>query len=193
VSDDLMASNTLGLIGVELYRLHVGPVAAGVNPLNLTFAAVQTDWKWLVWYVFYDDASQSDSFQSLWNGDGTRAADIYGHGFGRSHHEFRRVFLHLTAAMRIDGLSGGGAVADRAPAVMFAHNSLRKDDNVFVNIDIHRTDGVLQLRRLHLNGKIPKEFDAKGTRGSVIRTSSPTIYKPQDLADPPQGLETHLD
>jgi hypothetical protein len=37
VSDDLMASNTLGLIGFEVYRLHVGPVAAGVKSSQPSF------------------------------------------------------------------------------------------------------------------------------------------------------------
>jgi hypothetical protein len=183
MSDGPTASNTLGLIAIELYRLHVGPVSAIASPLNLTFAAVQTDWKWLVWYVFYDDVSQSKAFQLLWTGDGTHAADGYGLGFGRSHLEFRRVFLHLTTAMRIDELAG---TMDRAPAVMYAHNSIR-DNHVFVNIDIHRPEGVLKLRRLHLSGKIPKEVDRKGTRGQVIKVSSPTVFKPQDLADPPVG------
>jgi hypothetical protein len=46
VSDKPTASNTLGLIGVELYRLHVGTASV----VNLVFAAVQTDWKWIGWY-----------------------------------------------------------------------------------------------------------------------------------------------
>jgi hypothetical protein len=189
MSDGPTASNTLGLIAIELYRLHVGPVSAGTSPLNLTFAAVQTDWKWLVWYVFYDDVSQSKAFQLLWTGDGTHAADGYGLGFGRSHHEFRRVFLHLTTAMRIDELSGA---SDKAPAVMYAHNSVRKDNHVFVNIDVHRPEGVLKLRRLHLSGKIPKEYDRKGIRGSILRASSPMVFKLQDLKDPPVGALTLL-
>jgi hypothetical protein len=51
MSNGPAASNSLGLIGVELYRLHVGSVSA----TNFVFAAVQTDWRYLAWYSFFDD------------------------------------------------------------------------------------------------------------------------------------------
>ena len=88
MSDGPTASSSLGLIGVELYRLHVDSVSV----MNFVFAVVQTDWKWVAWYSFFDEASSNDDFASHWSGEGTRAADIYGSGFGRTKHEFRRVF-----------------------------------------------------------------------------------------------------
>ena len=48
MSNGPTASNSLGLIGVELYRLHVSSVSA----TNFVFAAVQTDWRYLAWYSF---------------------------------------------------------------------------------------------------------------------------------------------
>jgi len=47
------------------------------------------------------------------------------------------VFLHTTRAVRVDGLTGDHK--DKAPAVIFARNSLKKG-NVLVDIDIDRTD-----------------------------------------------------
>jgi hypothetical protein len=177
-------SDTLGLIAVELYRLHVDNVSA----TNLVFAAVQTDWKWMAWYTFFDDASSGDDFQSRWTGDGTRAADIYGTGFGRTKHDFRRVFLHTTRAMRVDALTGE---KDQARAVLFARNSLKKG-NVLVDIDIDRADGFLQVRRLHLEGNIPRQFDGKSTRGNLLRYTAARVFQKKELADPPSGSELHL-
>jgi hypothetical protein len=186
VSAGPTACDTLGLIGVELYRLHVGSASV----INLVFSAVQTDWKWIGWYSFFDEATMSSDFQSLWNGDnGMRAADILGRGFGRTHHEFRRVFLHLTKAMRVDGLTGDDK--DKVPALMFARNSINRG-NVLVDIEIKRTDGFLHLRRLHLAGNIPKEIDAKSIRGTLYRWTTAQIFKKQDLADPPNGSELQL-
>jgi hypothetical protein len=185
MSHEPTASNSLGIIGVELYRLHVGTASV----INLIFAAVPTDWKWIVWYSFLDDASLSEDFQSRWTGEGSRAADIYGRGSGRTNHEFHRVFLHTTKAMRVDGLTGDGK--DKAAAVMFARNSLKKG-HVLVDIDIERADGCLHLRRLHLDGAIPREFDAQNTRGTVYRWTKAQIFKKQDLANPPNGSELQL-
>jgi hypothetical protein len=185
MSDGPTASNTQGLIGVELYRLHEGPASA----INLVFAAVQIDWKWIAWYSFYDDASSSDDFRSRWSGEGTRAADIYGSGFGRTKHEFRRVFLHTTRAVPVDGLAGDDKTTTRA--VMFVRNSLKKG-NVLVDIDIDRTDGFLQLRRLHMEGHIPKEFDAKRIRGTLCRETTAHLFQKKELAHPPNGSELQL-
>ena len=179
------ASNSMGLIGVELYRLHAGSVSA----TNFVFAAVQDDLKWVAWYTFFDDASSNDDFRSRWNAGGTRAADHYGSGFGRTKHEFRRVFLHTTRAIRVDGLTGDDK--KNAPAVIFMRNSLKKG-NVLVDIDISRTDGFLQLRRLHLEGHIPKEFDAKSIRGSLIMYAGPHLFHEKELLDPPTGSALQL-
>jgi len=179
------ASNSMGLIGVELYRLHADSVSA----TNFVFAAVQNDLKWAAWYAFFDDASSNDDFRSRWSEGGTRAADHYGNGFGRTKHEFRRVFLHTTRAIRVDGLTGDDKKT--APAVMFVRNSLKKG-NVLVDIDISRTDGFLQLRRLHLEGHIPKEFDAKSIRGSLIMYAGAHLFQKKELMDPPTGSELHL-
>jgi hypothetical protein len=75
---------------------------------------------------------------------------------------------------RVDGLTGDDK--DKAPAVMFARNALHKD-NVLVDIDVNRTDGFLQLRRLHLAGNMPKNFDAKSTRGIFSGGQRPTYSK----------------
>ena len=179
------ASNSMGLIGVELYRLHAGSVSA----TNFVFAAVQDDLKWVAWYTFFDDASSNDDFRSRWNAGGTRAADHYGSGFGRTKHEFRRVFLHTTRAIRVDGLTGDDN--KNAPAVMFVRNSLKKG-NVLVDIDISRTDGFLQLRRLHLEGHIPKEFDAKSIRGSLVMYAGAHLFQKKELMNAPTGSELHL-
>lgn len=186
MSDGPTASSSLGLIGVELYRLHVDSVSV----MNFVFAVVQTDWKWVAWYSFFDEASSKDDFASHWNGEGTRAADIYGSGFGRTKHEFRRVFLHTTRDMRVDGLTGDDK--DKAPAVMFARNSLSKG-NVLVDIDVKRTDGFLQLRRLHLAGNIPKEFDTKSTRGTLFRWTTAHLFQEKELANPPNGSDVQLE
>jgi hypothetical protein len=179
------ASNSLGLIGVELYRLHVSSVSA----TNFVFAAVQTDWKYLAWYSFFDDSSSNDDFSSRWSREANRAADHYGTGFGRTKHEFRRVFLHTTRAIRVDGLTGDDK--RNAPAVLFMRNSLKKG-NVLVDIDIARTDGFLQLRRLHLEGHIPKEFDAKSIRGSLSRDTEAHPFQKKELMNPPNGSELQL-
>jgi hypothetical protein len=186
MSDKPTASNALGLIGVELYRLHVGSASV----VNLVFAAVQTDWKWIGWYSFFDETTLTSDFQSAWNGEkGTRAADILGRGFGRTQHEFRRVFLHLTKPMRVDGLVGDDK--DSVPAVMFIRNSLHKG-NVLVDIDVNRPDGFLQLRRLHMAGQIPKELDTKSIRGTLYRWTRAHIFKKQELTDPPNGSEIQM-
>jgi hypothetical protein len=186
MSDKPTASETLGLIGVELYRLHI----SNISVVNLVFAAVQTDWKWIGWYSFFDETTMSSDFQSLWNGQGgTRAADILGRGFGRTNHEFRRVYLHLTKAMRVDSLVGDDR--DKVPAVMFLRNSLDKG-NVLVDIDVNRPDGFLHLRRLHMAGNIPKEYDAKSIRGTLYRWTRAQIFKKQDLKDPPNGSEVQM-
>src|ERR1700676_4577094 len=64
MSNGPAASNSLGLIGVELYRLHVGSVSA----TNFVFAAVQTDWRYLAGDSFFDDSSSEDDFRSLEGG-----------------------------------------------------------------------------------------------------------------------------
>ena len=179
------ASNSMGLIGVELYRLHAGSVSA----TNFVFAAVQNDLKWAAWYAFFDDASSQDDFRSRWSEGGTRAADHYGNDPGRTKHEFYRVFLHTTRAIRVDGLTGDDKKS--APAVMFMRNSLKKG-NVLVDIDISRTDGFLQLRRLHLEGHIPKEFDAKSIRGTLIMYAGAHLFQKKELKNPPTGSELHL-
>jgi len=180
MSNGPTASDSLGLIGVELYRLHVGSASA----MNLVFAAVQTDWQWMAWYSFFDNASSNDDFQSRWTGEGSHAADIYGRGFGRTNHDFHRVFLHTTRTMCVDGLTGDGKA--NAPAVMFARNSLKKG-NVLVDIDISRTDGFLQLRRLHMEGHISKEFDAKSIRGTLYRDTRARPFQKKELMHPPSG------
>ncbi len=186
MSDKPTASNTLGLIGVELYKLHVGTASV----VNLVFAAVQTDWKWIGWYSFFDETTLTSEFQTAWNAEeGTRAADILGRGFGRTHHEFRRVFLHLTKPTRVDGLVGYDK--DRAPAVMFIRNSLQKG-NVLVDIDVNRPDGFLQLRRLHLEGHIPKELDTKSIRGTLYKWTTAQIFRKQELTDPPNGSDVQM-
>jgi hypothetical protein len=186
MSDKPTANNTLGLIGVELYRLHVGTASV----INLVFAAVQTDWKWIGWYSFFDETTMTSDFQTAWNADGvTRAADIFGRGFGRNHHEFRRAFLHLTEPTRVDGLVGYDK--DRAPSVMFIRNSLDKG-NILVDIDVNRPDGFLQLRRLHMAGHIPKELDTKSIRGTLYKWTKAQIFKKQDLTDPPNGSEMQM-
>ena len=70
----------------------------------------------------------------------------------------RRVFLHTTRAMRVDGLTGDDKTSARA--VMFVRNSLKKG-HVLVDIDIARTDGFLQLRRMDLGGHIRKSLMPK--------------------------------
>jgi hypothetical protein len=186
VSNGPAASNSLGLIGVELYRLHVGSVSA----TNFVFAAVQTDWRYLAWYSFFDDSSSDDDFRSRWREGDNRAADDYGTGFGQSKHEFRRVFLHTTRAIRVDGLTGDDKTSARA--VMFVRNSLKKG-HVLVDIDIARTDGFLQLRRLDLGGHIPKEFDAKSIRGSITRDTVARPFQKKELLNPPNGSELQLE
>jgi hypothetical protein len=179
------ASNSMGLIGVELYRLHVDSVSA----INFVFVAVQNDLKWAAWYAFFDDASSKDDFRSRWTEGGTRAADHYGNSPGRTKHEFHRAFLHTTRTIRVDGLTGDDK--ETAPAVMFMRNSLKKG-NVLVDIDISRTDGFLQLRRMHLEGHIPKDFDAKSVRGSLIMYSGAHLFQKKELKNPPTGSELHL-
>jgi hypothetical protein len=179
MADGPTASKTLGIIGVELYRLENGSVGA----INMTFVAVQTDWKWIAWYWFDDDASLSDDFGKSWPGSEVAVADIYGQGFGPSNNEFRREFLYLNKAMRVDGLAGD--LGKPMSALMYARNSIRKKGDVFVAIDIKRPDGILQLRRLHMEGNIPKKFDGKGIRGTVSLYTSAHIFKKQELADPP--------
>jgi hypothetical protein len=179
------ASNTLGLIGVELYRLHVSSVSA----TNFVFAAVQTDLKWAAWYSFFDASSSSEEFSSRWSREDYRAADHYGTAGGRTKHEFHRVYLHTTRAIRVDGLTGDDKTI--VPAVMFVRNSLRKG-HVLVDIDIARTDGFLQLRRLHLEGHIPKEFDAKSIRGALSRDTGAHLFNKKDLMNPPNGSELQL-
>ena len=186
MSDKPTASNTLGLIGVELYRLHVGTASV----VNLVFAAVQTDWKWIGWYSFFDERTMNSDFQAAWNAEGvTRAADIFGRGFGRTNHEFRRAFLHLTKPTRVDDLVGNDK--DHAPAVMFIRNS-RDKGSVLVDIDVNRPDGFLQLRRLHMEGHIPKEVDTKSIRGTLYRWTTAKIFRKQDLTDPPNGSEIQM-
>jgi hypothetical protein len=43
MSDELTAGESLGIVGVGLYQLHVSSGSA----MNLVFATVQTDWKWV--------------------------------------------------------------------------------------------------------------------------------------------------
>jgi hypothetical protein len=74
---------------------------------------------------------------------------------------------------------------------MFARNSLGKG-NVLVDIDINRTDGFLQLRRLHLAGNIPKKFDTKGTRGTLFRWTTAHMFQKKELQNPPNGSEVQL-
>ena len=74
---------------------------------------------------------------------------------------------------------------------MFARNSLKKG-NVLVDIDITRTDGYLQLRRLHMEGHIPKEYDTKSTRGVLYRWTTARIFQKKELVDPPNGSELQL-
>jgi hypothetical protein len=181
MADGPTASKTLGLIGVQLYGIETGSVGA----VNMTFVAVQTDWKWVAWYWFFDDASQSEDARKSWPGSEVSVADIYGEGFGPSNNEFRREILQLNNAMRVDGLVGESG---KLPALLYARNSIRKKGNVFVAIDIKRPDGILQLRRLHLEGNIPKKFDGKGIRGTVLLYTPAHIFKKQELANPPLDL-----
>jgi hypothetical protein len=109
---------------------------------------------------------------------------------GQTKHEFRRVFLHTTRAIRVDGLTGDDKSS--APTVMFVRNSLKKG-NVLVDIDIARTDGFLQLRRLHLEGHIPIEFDAKSIRGSLSRDTGARLFQKKELMNPPNGSELQLE
>jgi hypothetical protein len=99
------------------------------------------------------------------------------------------VFLHLTNPTRVDGLVG--VDKDRAPAVMFIRNSLHKG-NVLVDIDVNRPDGFLQLRRLHMEGHIPKELDTKSIRGTLYKWTKAQLFKKQDLTDPPNGSEVQM-
>jgi hypothetical protein len=124
----------------------------------MVFAVVQTDYKWVAWYVFGDDKIAD---VLMFGEFGTGAAEIYGRGFGRTHHEFHRRFVHLTKAMRVDGLAGDNPPT---PALIYARNTSKKD-YVLVDIDIQRTDGFLQLRSLPLEGHIRQELMARVPAG----------------------------
>jgi hypothetical protein len=169
VADVPTASDTLGVIPVVLFRHHRGQ--GGPSAFHMLFAVVQTDWKWITWYLFVDSVQKDKVL--LETSSLPSASDIYRRGFGRTHHEFRRKFLHLTKDMRVDGVIGDNLV--KAPALMFARNSPKKDGSVLVGIDIQRTDGLLQLLRLHLEGNIQKEFNGKSTRGG--RSSGGAVPK----------------
>ncbi len=75
---------------------------------------------------------------------------------------------------------------------MFVRNSLKKG-NVLVDIDIARTDGFLQLRRLHLEGHIPIELGAKSIRGSLSRDTGARLFQKKELTNPPNGSELQLE
>jgi hypothetical protein len=113
---------------------------------------------------------------------GSGAAEIYGRGFGRTHHEFHRRFVHLTKAMRVDGLAGDNP--PKSPALIYARNTSKKD-YVLVDIDIQRTDGFLQLRSLPLEGHIRQEFNGKSTRGEVFRRGDAKMFDKKELKNPP--------
>jgi hypothetical protein len=74
---------------------------------------------------------------------------------------------------------------------MFIRNS-RDKGSVLVDIDVNRPDGFLQLRRLHMEGHIPKEVDTKSIRGTLYRWTTAKIFRKQDLMDPPNGSEIQM-
>jgi hypothetical protein len=176
MADGPTASKTLGMIGVQLVRLQVESVTA----INMSFVAVQTDWKWAAWYWF-ENSSLIEDFMKIVNGAAVSISDRWGTGFGSSDNGFRREYLHLTKAMSVDGLAGD--FNKPIPALLHA---VSRKGHVFVTIDIKRPDGVLQLRKMQLKGSIPKEFDGKGIRGTVSLYTRAHIYQKQkELTHPP--------
>ena len=178
MADNPTASDTLGIIGVELWR---NVKQGGASSISMVFAVVQTDYKWVAWYVFVDD---NNTDVLMFGEAGTGAAEIYGRGFGRTHHEFHRRFVHLTKAMRVDGLAGDNP--PKSPALIYTRNT-SKIDYVLVDIDIQRTDGFLQLRSLPLEGNIRQEFNNKSTRGEVFRWGDAKMFDKKELKNPPFG------
>ena len=191
MADGPTASETLGIIGVELYRLEVATESA----INLVFAVVQTDWKWMAWYVFWDIEGFTDKFFYAWSKpDARRGAGLFGQGFGRTHHEFHRVFLHLSTAMSVDGLLGDAS--GLVPANIFVRNAL-KDGRVLVDVDIERRDWRLHIRRLVLEGNIPEGVNRRGSFNEMIKWGGPGIrgqiqkiglakpFDKKELANPP--------
>jgi hypothetical protein len=102
------ASETVGIIGVNMYRDRRGSVAE----LMCLFVAVQTDWTWMQWYWFSESLRPGDE-QELIAGTGTKAVEDVAGGFGPKGHEFRREFLHLSKPLRVDQLTAGSAVDAR--------------------------------------------------------------------------------
>lgn len=182
MADGPTASKTLGMIGVQLCRLE----AESVGAINMTFVAVQTDWKWAAWYWF-ENSSLSEDFKKIFPGAEFSIADMYGTGFGPSDNGFRREYLHLTKAMRVDGLAGDFNTP--IPAVLYA---VSRKGTVFVAIDIKRPDGVLQLRNVKLEGSIPKEFAGKRIRGTVSLYTRAHIFQKQELTHPPLDVTSLL-
>ena len=77
MSDGPTASDSLGLIGIELYRLHVDSVSA----INFVFAVVQTDWTWMAWYFFLVGRMAGDlpACRKSWEGEFLNDDSIQGH------------------------------------------------------------------------------------------------------------------
>jgi hypothetical protein len=73
--------------------------------------------------------------------------------------------------------------ADSVSATNFVFAAVQNDlkGNMLVDIDISRTHGFLQLRRLHLEGHIPKEFDGKSIRGSLLMYAGPHLFQKKEL------------
>jgi hypothetical protein len=160
---------TLGLIGTVLLRQELG----AVSQLVFGFAAVQTDYKWMARYMYYEKLSRRDQLTMDSVMTSNLARSDYTSNFSANGSNFHRAFLHLSHPLRIDELTGFGADKETgtntsARTSLFAHRGT-KQGNIFVDLEIdHTKDRLLTLRAIHLDGRLSDQTDGEKHRGTLI-------------------------
>ncbi|MFL5083783.1 MAG: hypothetical protein ACJ8FP_03090, partial [Xanthobacteraceae bacterium] len=187
MANGLTASDTVGIVGVNMYRDRRGSIAE----LMCLFVAVQTDWKWMQWYWFSEALRPGDETELV---AGTRAKaveDVAG-GFGPKGHEFRRGFLHLSKPLRVDQLAAGSTLDAR----LFAFSAPR--DSVWATIEAQFPRSIaypngtqLTIRQIHLHqagATLPGDMNSKGVRGKLVTLGKPEPFARGKLIHPPNGF-----
>jgi hypothetical protein len=178
----LAPDETIALIGTAFVRQSAGPI----RQLVFSFAAIQTDWKWMARYLFIEKLTRRDQL-AIDNVMVAAGTPDYATSYSVNGSSFHRSFLHLSQPLRIDEMTGFGAdrSADHtAKASLFAHNGTKKG-NIFVDLEIDHTENrPLTLRQIHLDGSVDGQINGERHRGSLFLMDVQP-YKAKLLKHPP--------
>jgi len=177
------------VIGVSLFRVRRGPE----KQVCLNFAVVQPDQQWMAWYAFFQDSGHQLALR-----EELTAVEHLGGGLGPKQHNFRRTTVLLPLPQRVDELAGAPADQEAVhpvPATLFATAGLYVSLKIIrplIDIEPYGPDpGSLLVPRLHMQGHLPKDMQAKTLSGVAMGWPAQR-FRPNMLKAPKSSADDML-